>query len=168
LLVQFVLRSHVVEEFSLVSCPSIRLGVGDLSEELSGVSVVKTKPCVVVSENISSLLLVKENGLFSAGSVSLSLVVCILRSFGKSRDEEITPVGHRSGNLGVHIVEVQGVESNRTGTPLLGSKLNGSAVIRGEIAISAVEVGADVLVDGSEDSTERSSIVDVHEGSKLS
>lgn len=80
---------------------------------------------------------VKKNGSSAVGFVSLGNIISILRSLGKGRDEEVTPLGHSHGSLSEFFVRNGRVESDSTRSPLFGSKLRGSAVGGNNISINA-------------------------------
>jgi hypothetical protein len=156
-----VLVSHVGDKLSLVSGPCGDVSVRDLSKELAGVGVVEAVPGVVVLEHESSLGFVKKDGGSAISFVSLGYIVSILRGLRKGRDHEFTPFGHSHGSLSEVFVGNCGVESDSTGSPLLESKVSGSAVGGNNITINASVFSDNLLVYGGKSRCERVSVINV-------
>lgn len=97
--------------------------IGDLGQLFTSVGVVKAIPSVVISKHSSYLGLVKERSFGSVSWFSLDLVVCVLRSLGKVRNEVVSPISHSRCRAGETVNVVEGIEGDCTLSPLLESKL---------------------------------------------
>jgi hypothetical protein len=93
--------------------------------------------------------LVKQRSLSSVSWSSLDLVVCVLRSLGKERNEEVSPISHGFGNTSETINLVERVKGDGTFSPLLESKLIACAVAFHKISFNAPVVSTDILVNCS-------------------